>query len=239
MGFKLPFLSKDKDDSFGSDADVSVLDAPEHKADDASASAREGKSPDFTSTLNPNPNATLIGDVLQRSGGIRLPIIGKLPLQEQVRILLIAFTAIFLLAIGFAVLNANYSTLVSTQTQIAGDALMHSQRIGKAAPNAVQGNVEAFDQLDDSRKLFNSDLKVLMEGGVYQARDIDAPNSQMAAQLKGVRATWDPTDLAAATILKRKAELTGFGATLQRMNTLSPVLLDLTQQISSQKLQSG
>src|SRR6185312_3682921 len=132
-----------------------------------------------------------IGDVLQRSGGIRLPIIGKLPLQEQVRILLIAFTAIFLLAIGFAVLNANYSTLVSTQTQIAGDALMHSQRIGKAAPNAVQGNVEAFGQLQDSRKEFNSDLKILTEGGSYQGHDIDTPNSKMATQLKGVQKVWD------------------------------------------------
>lgn len=185
MGFKLPFLSKDKDESFGSDADVSVLDAPDEsgqKADDASASAREGKAPDFTSTLNPNPNATLIGDVLQRSGDIRLPIIGKLPLQEQLKILAIQFFAILFLFGAFVWLNSRYSTLTSNQTQIAGDALMHSQRIGKAAPNAVQGNVEAFNQLDDSRKQFNDDLRILMEGGIYQGqhRYAERPNGDHA-----------------------------------------------------------
>lgn len=194
----------------------------------------------FANTLSgPNPNATLIGDVLQNSGDIRLPIIGKLPLQQQVRILLILLGGSLVFGAGFVWLNSNYSILTSTQTQIAGDALMHSQRIGKAAPNAIQGNLEAFKQLEESRKEFNRDLAVLVKGGNYQGREIDTPNSQMEGQLKETQKVWGNSDKAAETILKLKKELTGFGATLQKLNTLSPVLLELTEQISTLKAQGG
>ncbi|MDB5838131.1 MAG: pilJ [Herminiimonas sp.] len=186
-----------------------------------------------------NPNATLIGDALERSGDIRLPGIGKLPLQQQVRILLGTLGGSLLLGAVFVWINSNVSTVASTQTQIAGDALMHSQRIGKAAPNAIQGNTEAFKQLEDSRKQFNADLTVLSEGGLYQGRSIGAPSAEFAAILDETRKVWAGSDKAAETILKLRKELSGFGATLQKLNTLSPSLLELSEQIATLKTQSG
>ena len=186
-----------------------------------------------------NPNATFIGDALQKTGDIRLPLIGRMPLQDQVRILLAMLGGSLVLSAAFVWLNSNHSILASTQTQIAGDALMHSQRIGKAAPNAIQGNVEAFKQLEESRKDLNRDLTVLAKGGEYQGREIDTPNSQMASMLNDTQKVWGNSDKAADTILKLKKELTGFGATLQKLNTLSPVLLELTEQIATLKAQSG
>ncbi|HJV01937.1 MAG TPA: methyl-accepting chemotaxis protein [Burkholderiaceae bacterium] len=186
-----------------------------------------------------NPNATFIGDALQKTGDIRLPIIGAMPLQEQVRILLMMLGGSLVLSAGFVWLNSNHSILASTQTQIAGDALMHSQRIGKAAPNAIQGNPEAFKQLEESRKDFNRDLTVLSKGGEYQGRDIDRPNAEMEAMLKEAQKVWSSSDKAAETILKMKKELTGFGTTLQKLNELSPVLLELTEQIATLKVQAG
>ena len=61
--------------------------------------------------------------------------------------LLIALGPGLLLTIMFLWLSAKNSAISSTQTQIAGDALMHSQRIGKAAPNAIQANPEALKQM--------------------------------------------------------------------------------------------
>ena len=52
--------------------------------------------------------------------------------------------------------------MISTQAQISGEILMHSQRIGKAAPNAIYGKPAAFSQLDDSQKAINSNLNVLI-----------------------------------------------------------------------------
>jgi twitching motility protein PilJ len=218
MAFNLPFLSKIKKGGSAEEGGVTVQDSR---------------------TVGANPNATVIGDAIQKSRRIRLPVIGNLPLQKQVRILLLMLGGSLFLGSVFVYLNATTSSINSLQTQIAGDALMHSQRIGKAAPNAIQGNPEAFKQLEDSRKRFNQDLKILSKGGPHEGREINPPSVKMAAILKDTSAVWAGSDKAAETILGLKAELTGFGTTLQELNALSPTLLELTEQISTLKAQSG
>lgn len=237
MAFKLPLFSQNKKETAtqGDDANSTV---PTDENLQAAAYGTDIPVAPVT-RANVNPNATYIGDVLQKSGDISLPLIGKLPLQQQVRILLIALGTSLALGAIFVWLNADYSSLTSTQTQIAGDALMHSQRVGKATPNAIQGNKEAFKQLADSRKEFNNDLSILSKGGVYQGRNINPPDVQMSAMLQETQKLWAGSDKAAATILKLEKELTGFGATLQTMNSISPNLLELTEQISTLKAQGG
>lgn len=228
MAFKLPFFSKSNKDGLA-----------EKAASNATAQDAAGAPITITPPHERNLNATFIGDALQKSGDIRLPLIGNLPLQQQVRILLIGLGGSLVMGAVFVWVNSNQSILASTQTQIAGDALMHSQRIGKAAPNAIQGNMEAFKQLEESRKEFNRDLTVLSKGGDYQGRQIDAPDAQMEALLKETQKVWAESDKAADTILKLKKELTGFGTTLEKLNELSPVLLELTEQIATLKAQGG
>ncbi|WP_019141925.1 methyl-accepting chemotaxis protein [Noviherbaspirillum massiliense] len=228
MAFKLPFFAKGNKGGLAGEAGL----APDVVPDTASGVASSGE-PDNSL------NATFIGGALEKTGDIRLPLIGRLSLQKQVRLLLTVMAGSLLLAAGAVWLNSNHSTLSSTQTQIAGNALMHSQRIGKAAPNAIQGNPEAFKQLEESRKDFNFALNVLTKGGQYQGRDIAPPTPQMAAMLKDTQKVWANSDKAADTILKLKKELTGFGTTLQNLNALSPILLELTEQISTLKMQSG
>jgi twitching motility protein PilJ len=252
MAFKLPFVFKGAKDGSVEDA-VLVNRSAADAATTANTVLVDADSGAPVIPINPsvevpsgaasrferNPNATFIGDALQKTGDVSLPLIGKLPLQDQVRILLAMLGGSLVLSAAFVWLNSNHSILASTQTQIAGDALMHSQRIGKAAPNAIQGNLEAFKQLEESRRELNRDLHVLLKGGDYQGREIDGPNSQMASMLSDTQKVWNNSDKAADTILKLKKELTGFGATLQKLNTLSPVLLELTEQIATLKAQSG
>jgi twitching motility protein PilJ len=249
MALKLPsFMSKDAKERAAEAEDVIVREAGMagelEAANTMLVSANDFDTASDAARAMPHaagldPNATIIGDALAKTGDIRLPIIGKYPLQQQVRKLLVLLGAAVILGAVFVWLNASYSILTSTQTQIAGDALMHSQRIGKAAPNAIQGNLEAFKQLEESRKEFNRDLAVLSKGGNYQGREIDTPNRQMEGVLKDTQKVWTNSDKAAETILKLKKELTGFGATLQKLNSLSPTLLELTEQISTLKAQSG
>ncbi len=248
MAFKLPFGSKDKDSADKVGLDVSDADhAPAQQFDTI-----EPNPDDVTATI---PLSSARGDLggieatgLEAApaggggmdmGSRRLPLIGHLQLPQQMRILLVMLGISLLLAILFVYLNSNQSILTSTQTQIASDALMHSQRIGKAAPNAIQGNLEAFKQLHDSRKEFINDLNVLSKGGDYQGRDIAAPNEEMQPVLKEARNAWKATDEAANTIYNLKTELTGFGQTLEKMKALTPGLQDLSEQISTLKVQSG
>ena len=229
MAFNLPFFSK----GHGTDRSESASGGSAAKASDSALVTRPMQLSDG------EQNATFIGDVLEKSGDIRLPLIGHLPLQQQVRILLAVLGGSLIAGALFVYLNSSISILTSTQTQIAGDALMHSQRIGKAAPNAIQGNPEAFKQLDDSRNEFNKDLTILREGGTYQGRSIKKPNAEFAAILSDTQKVWNNSDKAATTILKLKKELLGFGQTLQKLNTLTPGLLELTEQISTLKAQGG
>jgi twitching motility protein PilJ len=175
-------------------------------------------------------------------GGLRradMLMLGRFPVQYQMRVLLGVLGGSLLLGSAAVWLNANVSGINSLQTQIAGDTLMHSQRIGKAAPNAIQGNPAAFEQLADSRRALNTDLDVLASGGEYQGRSIRAAGGDISAILEESRKAWASSDKAAGTVLKLQKELSGFGTTLQKLNALSPTLLELTEQISTLKAQGG
>lgn len=238
MAFNIPFLSKKPaGETPSADATSPTGETfPDTLQMQLNRTAREAG---FVDTKELQPDATFIGDVIERSGDIRLPVIGGMPLQQQIRILFISLGGSLLLVGGFAWMESNHSSLLSMQTQIAGNALMHSQRIGKAAPNAIQGNVEAFKQLDNSRSELNKDLQVLLEGGQYQGRSIAAADAESTGQLEGARKLWSNSDKAAATLLKLQPELTGFGATLEKLNALSPTLLELAEQIAALKMQLG
>ncbi len=251
MPLKLSFLSKKKQgQEFGSEeAAVENLNGVAESIEEAqnvkmvsTDSKKQVQGLDTGSTgtaMESRANATFIGDAMEKGRDIRLPLIGHLPLERQIRVLFISMGVALLLSLFFVWLNVKQSNLISTQVQISGDALMHSQRIGKAAPNAIQGNPAAFKQLQESRKELNNDLNVLLMGGVYQGRVVDKPDAQLELILKDTQKTWKNSDKAAETILKLNKELTGFGQTLQKLNTLSPVLLELTEQISTLKLQGG
>ena len=189
-------------------------------------------------TIN-RADATFIGDALEKGGDIRLPLIGKLPLQRQIRILVITMVISLLLSAVFVWLNAKQSTLISTQAQISGDVLMHSQRIGKAAPNAIYGKPAAFNQLEESRKAINANLDTLQKGGTYLGRDIATPSAALIPVLDATRKTWANTNTASDTIIKSKSILSGFRENLESMNLLSNPLVSLTDEISTQKVQSG
>lgn len=164
---------------------------------------------------------------------------GKLNFQAHLRILLIALAISLLALAALAWLNSQHSISASAQTQIAGQALMHSQRIGKATPNAIQGNPDAFLQLHQSRTEMNDSLQVLAAGGTVQWRTIPGPNQEAARLIAEIRKTWQKSDQAATRILAVEKELTGFRSTLQTMNNLSPRLLEISEQIASLTAQIG
>jgi twitching motility protein PilJ len=101
----------------------------------------------------------------EEEDNLSLPLIGHLSLPRQLRILLVAFAAGILLTILGMWQNAAVNAKVAAQVQIAGDILMHSQRAGKAAPNALAGNPDSFTQLAESRTEVNRDLQLLARGG--------------------------------------------------------------------------
>ncbi len=242
MAFK--FLSKggkaaQDDDVLDQIDDLAETQVAEYKPLHAASQSAPETRPLGDYQATPNPDATFIGDVLQKSGNFRLPFIGTMPLQEQVRILLLILALTVVLGGMFAWANSRGTSLAATQTQIAAEALMHSQRIGKAAPNAIQGNEEAFRQLKESRDALQANLNLLHVGGSYQGRTIGAPGQDMKTQVDAAMASWDKTEREASTILKLQTQLTGFGVTLKKMNDLSPDMQELAEQVSTLKAHGG
>ncbi|AXA92561.1 methyl-accepting chemotaxis protein [Massilia sp. YMA4] len=171
--------------------------------------------------------------------GFRLPLIGHLPPARQLSYLVTTLAVSLALSAAFVALNVHYSATGALTTQMAGDALMHSQRIGKAAPNAVQGNAEAFRQLDESRRELAGDLALMAGGGEYQGRRLPGAGGELRAAVERVRKQWAATDKAAETILRQRGALAGVDKTLQQMNAASPQLLAQTEAIAAYKLQRG
>jgi twitching motility protein PilJ len=170
---------------------------------------------------------------------LSLPLIGHLSLPRQLRILLAAFAIGILLTILSLWRNAGSGAVAAGQAQIASEALMHSQRVGKAAPNAMEGIPDAFAQLQDSRQQLSRDLGLLAQGGEFGGNAIPAANGDAAAHLSKVRAKWSASDAAAGTILKMKPELTAFDKNLKQLDTLSPQLLALTEEILTERTARG
>ena len=207
----------------------------------ATATPAQPVAPDDASPLS-------IGGAIRRKRGVaagddgvdsELPFIGHLSLTRQLRILLVVFGAGILVTILALWRNAASNEVASAQTQIASDALMHSQRIGKAAPNAVQGNVDAFKQLEESRALLTRDLNLLSRGGSFAGSTIPAAPGSKNKALAAVRTKWVSSDNAAGTILKMKPELTSFEVTFKQLDVLSPELLSMSEELLNQKLQGG
>ncbi|MFM7483351.1 MAG: type IV pili methyl-accepting chemotaxis transducer N-terminal domain-containing protein, partial [Burkholderiaceae bacterium] len=119
------------------------------------------------------------------------------------------------------------------------ELLMHSQRLGKAAPNAIQGNADAFRQLSQSRREIDQSLEVLAHGGVWQGHRLPAADDTMLARIAAIRSVWQRSSLASTQLLTLEKPLTGFRGTLQKLNTLNPVLLELSEQVATLLAQSG
>jgi hypothetical protein len=124
-------------------------------------------------------------------------------------------------------LGSGVSAGVSEPARLASEALTHAQRIAKAAPNALQGNVEAFAQLEQSRKIVKHNLDLLAKG---------AGTSSTLAQ---ARDKWISSDNAAGTIVRMKPELTAYGKSLMQLTLLTPELLSMSEELLSRRVEKG
>jgi twitching motility protein PilJ len=170
---------------------------------------------------------------------LRLPLIGHLSLPRQLRILLGALGAGILVTIFALERNAESDAVAASQVEIASEALMHSQRVGKAAPNAMQGVPAAFAQLQDSRLALNRDLELLARGGDFNGHAIPASTGDLGVQLGRIRARWAVSDTAAISILKMKPELIALDRNLKQLGILTPEMLALAEDLLSERTARG
>ncbi|MBC8118479.1 MAG: type IV pili methyl-accepting chemotaxis transducer N-terminal domain-containing protein [Burkholderiaceae bacterium] len=125
----------------------------------------------------------------------------------------------------------------ATQIEIVGDTLMHTQRLAKAAPNAVGGNLAAFGEVKSSRDAISSNLEALKSGD--DKRDLTGSRGEIVVELEKLIGNWRASESAASVILANEKTLMAFGDVIKKINDASPRLQQLTEEIMALKLQVG
>ena len=168
-------------------------------------------------------------------GGSGIPLIGKLPLAQQYAALVIALIAA-IVALGIVIaVDINQANQLTSGVSITGETLMHSQRLAKAVPNAIQGNAAGFKQLQESRDKIALNLQALAGEGDNKVSGLGG----VATVLNKVRQEWARTEKNASVVIQQQNNLTQLGQAIRTINTNNPQLLELAEQVSALKQQSG
>jgi twitching motility protein PilJ len=167
----------------------------------------------------------------------RLPLIGDRPVNTQVQVLLILLGLSFVVVIAVLVLDNRMAADGTLQTEIVGDTLMHTQRLAKAAPNAVGGNANAFVELKESRDAIAANVDALTNGD--SLRGLSPSSGEIQPTLARLVDRWKISQSSASVILANEKALLAFGDVVKRINTATPRLQQLTEEIAALKLANG
>ena len=129
--------------------------------------------PKFASTA-PSADATAIGETAMAPAGLPpaprearrtgLPLLGRMPLARQQRLLLVLLiAALLLLGAGLAV-TLRASSGSAQLLNGSGDAAMQSQRVAKSISAALLGSTSAFAELRSSADALHADVQSLRGG---------------------------------------------------------------------------
>ena len=196
--------------------------------DDAAMGAADSAPP--ASTVAAAPFATKAAEMLDASTA---SLTRKLPW------LIWSTVAMLLVFVVMVALDLRSKSAEATYAGTTGELLMHSQRLAKAVPNALQGNESAFAQLRDSRDRLATNLNALDDGGMVGDREVPGTGDSARPQLTAVQNDWKETSKSASVILENEKLLTSIGSTLRALNGATPALAQTSEQIAAQKLQSG
>src|SRR5438105_5673224 len=105
---------------------------------------------------------------------------------------------------------------------------------------AVQGNVQPFESVRDSRDRFRTDLDALTKGGTIKGVSIDVSGAEpLQAQLGEITGRWDRLEQNATAVLDNQGSLVSLSKGLDGINQANTALLELAQQASSQAAAGG
>jgi len=182
-------------------------------------------------------DATAAAPGAARSG---VPLIGRLPLRNQLGVLAIALTMCVLPAVALVVIDVIDTRHSAAYVADAGQLRMLSQRLAKASLQGLLGNPEAFKQVDASRNAFAGILDRLVKGGQTQTGETVPPSpDRVLPALESLQREWDRTDRNVGILLREQKNLIGLGSAVAQVNGSNPQLLDLAEQVQALKLQTG
>ncbi|MDE2119063.1 MAG: type IV pili methyl-accepting chemotaxis transducer N-terminal domain-containing protein [Betaproteobacteria bacterium] len=160
----------------------------------------------------------------------RLPLIGRMPIPRQQRLLVIVLViAAVLAAVGLAA-TLRVTSYSAGLLNTSGDALMQSQRLAKSVSAALLGAREGFTELSASADALQADMQRLHAG---DALDVGG------ARLRAATPMVDTSVRNARVVLAQQALLTHTNDSLRTISHDSDALLQAAQTLTSLLLQQG
>jgi twitching motility protein PilJ len=174
-----------------------------------------------------------------KSGVGAMPIIGRLPVARQILVLVVLFIVFVVIIFGVLIVDNRSQTVGTIYVSSASRLVMLSQRLAKAADQAVKGNAAALEQVDQSQKQFNDLKNALLNGGTIGDVDVPATPDEIQPTLEAVTKLWDKTDNDAKIVIASKSSLDQFGKATASISAINPKLQDLTEQLAIMKTGSA
>jgi twitching motility protein PilJ len=174
-----------------------------------------------------------------KAGVGAMPIIGRLPVARQILVLVVLFVVFVAIIFAVLIVDNRSQTVGTIYVSSASRLVMLSQRLAKAADQAVKGNAAALDQVDQSQKQFNDLKNALLNGGTIGDVDVPATPDEIQPTLEAVTKLWDKTDNDAKIVTAAKSSLDQFGKATASIAAINPKLQDLTEQLAIMKTGSA
>ena len=201
-----------------SDIDTSII-----------SEAAPSEMTDFAETRVPD------NDLAAAAAGTGLPLIGRRPVAEQQRILLLMVVLGLLGLLMMTVLSLVSANRGAAQVGASGQALMQSQRLAKSVSQALVGSPQAFPEVRESAEVLVRNVRGLRVGD----SDIAAAPGGVQTAIEPVLPLVDRAEKSAATVLGQQKILTQVGQALRIINRQSSDLLETAETVASLKLQQN
>ena len=204
------------------------------------------KFPKFGAAATPDAAAPMTvssdfaGELVADSGRLPLPaFLANQPVIQQMKTLGGVFVVLLLLISALVYHDNRESTHGTAYIAAAGEMRMLSQRLSKASLLALQGNTVAFAQLKDSREKFSQLLDRVSNGGEVTGVDVPPSPDSVKTPLDELTQRWGAADKDAMTVIGQEKNLVDLGKSVALIDAKNAELLDLSEQLSAMKLQSG
>jgi len=162
-----------------------------------------------------------------------VPLIGRLPLPQQQRLLvgLVIAGLLGLLAMTFVSFSA--ASRGAAQVAASGNALMQSQRLAKSVSQALIGSVPAFAEVRDSSGVLSHTMHGLQSG----ANGIPEAPAGARVAVEAVMPMVERTEKSAGVVISQQQVLIRVSAALRAINKQSANLLEVADALYARKLE--
>lgn len=153
------------------------------------------------------------------------PVLGKLPLDMQFRILGIVFITSVLLGTAMTYTQLQNASRGAAYARIAGELRPLAQQIGKATGAALQGQPQGFREIATARAQFDRHLTALTQGGEINGIQVFATRGEARLALDKLRQAWTPRETLLTRLTAQQTALTLLGDLADIATRQGPAML--------------